>query len=79
MRRLLLSASFAVTLCLGAAAPVAALTGSGTWNHLGTNGASPAGAALNGHVYEMYASSGVLYVGGSFTNAGGIPAGDRLA
>ncbi len=78
MRRSPLALSFSITALLALAAPAVALTGSGTWNHLGTNGA--AGPSLNGVVNEMYAApDGFLYVGGAFKNAGGIAAADLIA
>jgi hypothetical protein len=60
-------------------APASALTGSGSWGHLGTNGETPQGSALNAHVYEMHRAGTILYAGGAFTNAGGIPSADRIA
>ena len=78
MRRLLLILSLSLSASLILAATADALTGTGTWNHVGTNGASPPGPALNGHVNEMLAVGTVLYVGGDFTNVGG-PAGDKIA
>jgi hypothetical protein len=74
----MLALSLCLAACLALGAPASALTGKGTWNHLGTNGGSP-GPALNGQVSEMYATANTMYVGGSFTSAGGIPAADRIA
>ena len=79
MRRSVLALPLSLVLYLAFGAPAAALTGSGTWNHLGTNGLTPPGASLNGHVYEMYATADALYVGGNFSNAGGIAPADRIA
>jgi hypothetical protein len=79
MRRSLFTLVLTLGSCLLLATPAAALTGSGTWNHVGTNGLTPPGPALNGHVYEMYATPSLLYVAGGFTNAGGIAAADRIA
>ena len=73
----MLALSLCLAACLTLGAPANALTGRGTWNHLGTNGAN--GPAINGDVSEMYATSSTMYVGGSFTNAGGIEAADRIA
>ena len=73
----LLALALFLAACLALGAPANALTGKGTWNHLGTNGAN--GPALNDHVSEMYATASAMYVGGGFTNAGGIAAADRIA
>lgn len=80
MRRLLFSVSLSLALAASLAfgAPALALS-PGSWNHVGTNGQTPAGPALNGHVYEMHATPSALYMGGDFTNAGGIAAADRIA
>ena len=78
MRRSLFTLVLALGSCLLLAAPAAALTGSGTWNHVGTNGANPPGPALNGHVNVMIVVGSVLYVGGDFTTLNGFAAG-RIA
>jgi hypothetical protein len=78
MRRLLFVVAIAVGLTVQLAA-VALATGPGGWDHLG-NGGSPALSALNGHVNALNSDNpGILYVGGSFTDAGGKPNADRLA
>ena len=78
MRRLL----FVVAIAVGLAALLTATAlaiGPGGWDHLG-NGGSPALSALNGHVNALNSDNpGILYVGGSFTDAGGKPNADRLA
>ena len=75
MRRSLLAVLLTVAACLVVGAAALA-TGPGGWKHLGTTG----GPALNGHVTAMNADTkGALYLGGSFTNAGGIAAADRIA
>ncbi|MDX6481135.1 MAG: hypothetical protein QOG85_1645 [Gaiellaceae bacterium] len=78
MRRL----SFVVAIAVGLTALLTATalaTGPGGWDHLG-NGGSSALPALNGHVNALNTENpGVLYVGGSFTDAGGKPNADRLA
>ena len=79
LRRLLLAFSFSIATFLVSVAPATALVGSGSWGHLGTDGKTPPGPALNGHVYEMHKVGTVLYAGGAFTNAGGIPSADRIA
>ncbi|HXH88452.1 MAG TPA: hypothetical protein VNI55_07605 [Gaiellaceae bacterium] len=78
MRRSLL----VLLLFAGACLPLTAhglATAGGGWNRLGTNGAKVPGSALNGHVTALHGAKGALYVGGSFTNAGGIAAADRIA
>lgn len=74
MRRALLAlfSSLAAFLVLSA---LALATGPGGWNHLGATGPS----ALNGHVTAMKGAGASLYLGGSFTNAGGIAKADRIA
>ena len=78
MRRLL----FVVAIAVGLAALITATalaTGPGGWDHLG-NGGSAALSALNGHVNALNSDNpGILYVGGSFTDAGGKPNADYLA
>jgi hypothetical protein len=73
---------FVVAIAVGLTALLAATalaTGPGSWDHLG-NGGSPALSALNGHVNALNADKpGSLYVGGSFTDAGGKANADRLA
>jgi hypothetical protein len=74
--------SLAVALSVAALAQLitgAAATGPGGWSHLG-NGGSPSLSALNGHVNALNSDNpGILYVGGSFTNAGGKANADYLA
>ncbi len=75
MRRPLLGLSLLLVACLALSGSAFA-TGPGGWNHLGETGPS----ALNGHVTAMNAdTAGALYLGGNFTNAGGIAAADRIA
>jgi hypothetical protein len=67
----------------GAAPPVGtpapSATGPGGWTQLG-NGGTPTTSALNGSVYSLDAdTSGVLYVGGAFTDAGGDRNADYIA
>jgi hypothetical protein len=78
MRRLLLVVAIAIALTVPLAATAFA-TGAGGWDHLG-NGGSSGLSALNGHVNALNSDhSGILYAGGSFTNAGGKPNADFLA
>ena len=48
------------------------------WNHVG-NGGAPATASLNGSVTALHAAGSDLYVGGTFTDAGGVASADHLA
>jgi hypothetical protein len=56
---------------------VAAVT-SGGWNNLG-QGATATTPALNDKTETFYSVGNLLYVGGDFTNAGGLPNGDHIA
>src|SRR3954468_12276281 len=54
-------------------------TGAGGWDHLG-HGATATTSSLNGPVSALNTdNSGALYVGGNFTDAGGIAAADYVA
>ena len=56
-----------------------AAVGSGDWGHLGDGGTAGT-RSLDGAVRAFNTdAAGVLYVGGSFANAGGIPDADRIA
>jgi hypothetical protein len=78
MRRSLLAVAVATAVVLQFA-PAAVATGPGGWDHLG-NGGSSGVPALNGHVTALNTQNpGILYVGGPFTNAGGIAHADHLA
>jgi hypothetical protein len=46
------------------------------WSKLGSNGSNP---AINGIPYALAVSGSDLYVGGNFTNAGGVAAADYVA
>ena len=48
-----------------------------SWSGLGNNGAGT--GALNASVYALAASGGELFVGGGFSNAGGVAEADRIA
>ena len=74
MRRSLLALLLSLGVCLALSAS-ALSTGPGGWGHLGSTG-----PGLNGHVTAMNADTpGALYLGGNFTNAGGIANADRIA
>jgi hypothetical protein len=65
-----------VALALCATGSIAA--GPGGWDHLGEGAAGS--NSLNGHAYALNADvAGVLYVGGAFTDAGGVADADRIA
>jgi hypothetical protein len=76
--RPLLALSLSVALVALSASMASAAT-SGGWKPLG-NGGSAGTPALNGNVAALNADApGVVYVGGTFNNAGGKPAADRIA
>ena len=52
--------------------------GPGGWDHLG-DGGSPGTDSLNLVASALAVTPGALYVGGEFTDAGGIPNADRIA
>ena len=56
----------------------AAAAGPGGWDHLGDRGA-PGTDSLDLVASALLATPGALYVGGEFTDAGGIPNADRIA
>ncbi len=77
MRRplVVLAVAIAATTALGPAAAI----GPGGWDHVGT-GVPTANPSLNGKVSALNTEeSGVLYVGGGFTDAGGRANADRIA
>lgn len=77
--RCLAGTSTVTLLILGALAGSAHATGPGGWDHLG-NGGAPGTPALNGAVSALNADDpSRLYVGGSFTAAGGVAGADRIA
>jgi hypothetical protein len=63
---------------IGVIATLAMAAGPGGWDHLGDRG-TPGTDSLDAVASALTATSGVLYVGGEFTNAGGIPEADRIA
>jgi hypothetical protein len=73
-----LSACLAAAL-VGSLPNAASGAGPGGWDHLGDAG-SPGTQSLNDDVHALNADApGVLYVGGSFTDAGGNANADRIA
>jgi hypothetical protein len=62
---------------LGAPRFAPQLPSAATWSALGSNGAGD--GALNGQVTAIAISGANVYVGGWFTNAGGIPEADYVA
>ncbi|HYI20919.1 MAG TPA: hypothetical protein VD836_19540 [Solirubrobacteraceae bacterium] len=70
-----------VTLCallIGAVVTLATAAGPGGWDHLGDRG-TPGSDSLDLVASALAATPGALFVGGEFTDAGGIPAADRIA
>src|SRR5262249_23316623 len=69
----------AVLFAIVAITPSTALAAvSGGWHNLG-DGGSPTIPSVNPKVETLVASARTLFVGGDFTNAGGIPAADHIA
>jgi hypothetical protein len=78
-RRWLTIPVIAGLLVAGSVSGTARATGAGGWDHLG-HGATATTASLNGSVYALNTDNpGLLYVGGSFTDAGGVAAADYIA
>ena len=70
-----------LALCAVAAGTIAAVAlaaGPGGWDHLGDRG-TPGSDSLDLVASALTSTPGLLYVGGDFTDAGGIPAADRIA
>jgi hypothetical protein len=68
--------AFAALIALAQAAQA---IGPGGWDHVG-HGSTAATSSLNGAVTALNTDNpGVLYVGGTFTNAGGHASADRIA
>jgi hypothetical protein len=65
-------------LVAGVLATLALAAGPGGWDHLGDRG-TPGSDSLNLVASALEATPGALYVGGEFTDAGGIPNADRIA
>jgi hypothetical protein len=65
-------------LAIGAFATWAPAAGPGGWDHLGT-GNHAGGDSLDAVANALEATPGGLYVGGAFTDAGGVADADRIA
>lgn len=63
---------------VGTIAAVALAAGPGGWDHLGDRG-TPGSDSLDLVASALAVTPGALYVGGDFTDAGGIPSADRIA
>jgi hypothetical protein len=63
---------------IGVVVTLASAAGPGGWDHLGDGGA-PGTDSLNNVAAALAVTPGGLYVGGEFTDAGGVPAADRIA
>ncbi len=77
MRKLLATAICSFGILVVVWAPEA-WAGDFVWTHLGTGG-SPGTASLNGAVRALHADGTSLYVGGAFTDAGGVASADYIA
>jgi hypothetical protein len=64
---------------IGALVTLAAAAGPGGWDHLGQGPGAPPTDSLNFTASALVVTPGALYVGGKFTNAGGIANADRIA
>ena len=65
-------------LVIGVLGTFAAAAGPGGWDHLGDRG-TPGTDSLDLVASALTVTPGALYVGGSFTDAGGVPNADRIA
>jgi len=78
-RRLLpVLAVVVAALAIGGVATWALAAGPGGWDHLGDKG-TPGSDSLNLAANALEVTPGALYVGGKFTDAGGIANADRIA
>lgn len=77
MRNFLVAATWPLIL-LGVFLAPRVWAGDFLWGHVG-NGGVPGTASLNGAVTALYVDGTDLYVGGVFTDAGGIASADYLA
>ena len=65
-------------MVIGALVTAASAAGPGGWDHLGDRG-TPGTDSLDLVASALAVTPGALYVGGEFTDAGGIPDADRIA
>jgi hypothetical protein len=74
----LVSFGFRFSCAVSFALVPAVVCAGSSWARLG-DGGTPGSPALNAAVNALHADGGDLYVGGAFTDAGGVPAADYLA
>jgi hypothetical protein len=67
-----------VAVVISVIATLALAAGPGGWDHLGNRG-TPGSDSLDLVATALMVTPGALYVGGDFTDAGGIAAADRIA
>ena len=65
-------------LVIGVLVTLASAAGPGGWDHLGDRG-TPGTDSLDLVASALAVTPGALYVGGEFTDAGGVPDADRIA
>ena len=65
-------------VAIGALATWALAAGPGGWGHLGDRG-TPGSDSLDVVASSLAMTPSALYVGGAFTDAGGVPDADRIA
>jgi hypothetical protein len=77
-KRRLLRVLVLVALVIGVLVTLASAAGPGGWDHLGDHGA-PGTDSLDLVASALAVTPGSLYVGGEFTDAGGVLNADRIA
>jgi trimeric autotransporter adhesin len=77
-KRRLLALLAVSALVIGALVTFASAAGPGGWDHLGDRG-TPGSDSLDLVASVLAVTPGALYVGGDFTDAGGVPTADRIA
>jgi hypothetical protein len=77
-KRRLLTGLAASAVVIGGLVTLAAAAGPGGWDHLGDRGTAGSDA-LDLVASALAVTPGVLYVGGEFTDAGGVASADRIA
>ena len=78
-RRRILPVLALSAVTIGTVAALALAAGPGGWDHLGDRGTAGTDSLDLVAAAIAVAPGGVLYVGGEFTDAGGVPAADRIA